>query len=520
MRTLLYFFVLLSLTLCCSPSKYDKLQEIDSLISNNVEDSALVLLSLININDLKDSSVRAYYYLLKSQAYYRTNCRENYVSMLDTCINYYERHLDTEKLARAYYYRGASQKYGDNYKDAFYFLKKAESLALKYDYCILQHHIYDMMSYLNERIGHYQLSLAYARKALALSNKLGKEDWLVEDLNSMSAVFSLIGMNDSSDCYTKKTFAFLNTPDTVLRRMLYESIALYYLNNNKKDSAEHYIKKVIDIKKSSWAYCVYGIIKNEQGKHEEAYKLWKNASKTDKLNDRLEALRWMAEYKKEKGLYKDATMLNDTIKMLSDSLKARQRSEEVAQLQSNMDREDDRRMADERLFATIIWAVVIAAVLVAAVVVMKVEMTSAARQIAQGNKKIAEYEKSIDEARKAGRDSEKEVARLQRKIEDLRERQSRILAHGKQLYGEIVHGGNAAKWSRGDFEDCVEYLRTLYPQRLHDIERQYAKLTAHNIFFVVMKDNGFEDDEMAQMLNSSIGAIRTMKSRIHNKKIA
>lgn len=87
-----------------------------------------------------------------------------------------------------------------------------------------------MMSYLNERIGHYQLSLAYARKALALSNKLGKEDWLVEDLNSMSAVFSLIGMNDSSDCYTKKTFAFLNTPDTVLRRMLYESIALYYLN--------------------------------------------------------------------------------------------------------------------------------------------------------------------------------------------------------------------------------------------------------------------------------------------------
>lgn len=520
MKKLLYFVIIVALVICCASNEYRKLCEADIFVSKNLDDSALVVLSTIAPDALKDSMCRAYYSLIKAQSCYRTDSMINYDDLLNYSIRYYENQPQSEQLARSYYYKASILNDKELYSDAVLYAKKGQVVAEHLNLKTLRHHIYNLLAYINFQTENFQQSLLYNKKALALSYTLGNDTWLFEDKITIATAFDRLNMDDSSTYYTLMTFDVDKTDNKILKTNALDNIAVHYLNRKMLDSAEFYIKKSFAIEPSTWSYRIYGNLKKKQGKPNEAYKLWEEASNTDIIDQRIMALRWMAEYKKEKGLYKDATMLNDTIKMLSDSLKARQRSEEVAQLQSNMHREDDRRRADERLFATIIWAVVIAVVLVAAVVVMKVKMTSAARQIAQGNKKIAEYEKSIDEARKAGRDSEKEVARLQRKIEDLRERQSRILAHGKQLYGEIVHGGNAAKWSRGDFEDCVGYLRTLYPQRLHDIERQYAKLTAHNIFFVVMKDNGFEDDEMAQMLNSSIGAIRTMKSRIHNKKIA
>ena len=100
-------FALLALTLlmcACHNRTLSRLEQIDSLLSQDNVEKAYTLVQAIPIHEMENSDEMAYFTLLKTEATYR-----NMISIdndsIDISVFYYEQHGPKEQLARAYYYK-------------------------------------------------------------------------------------------------------------------------------------------------------------------------------------------------------------------------------------------------------------------------------------------------------------------------------------------------------------------------------------------------------------------------------
>ena len=92
--------------LCNNNKSYEKLREIDHLLSIDKSESAYKEMNKIKTTDLNNERDSSYYFLLKTQTLYRLYKPVTSDSMINYSIKYYEKTNDKAKLAQAYYYKG------------------------------------------------------------------------------------------------------------------------------------------------------------------------------------------------------------------------------------------------------------------------------------------------------------------------------------------------------------------------------------------------------------------------------
>ena len=116
-------------------SGYDqRLTDADSVLRHR-PDSALQLLDSIPPASLTRQSDRAYHALLLSQARYRCYVTATSDSTINIALDYYQRHKgETEKLTRAYIYKGAVMEELGEPEEAMTYYKKAMSAVSSDDY--------------------------------------------------------------------------------------------------------------------------------------------------------------------------------------------------------------------------------------------------------------------------------------------------------------------------------------------------------------------------------------------------
>ena len=76
-----------------------------------------------------------------------------------------------------------------------------------------------------------------------------------------------------------------------------------------------------------------------------------------------------------------------------------------------------------------------------------------------------------------------------------------------------------AKWNTKEQKAVIEYYSTLYPEELEEIITGYKKLTNYNMMFLIIETWNSNDEEKAFLLNTTPGAVRTMRSRLAKKKV-
>lgn len=145
MKRLFLFSIAIIFILCScdyNNETHKKLVLADTLLYQTKNDSAMKVLKSINTEDLKDESNRAYYNLLMTQTRHVLYMTPMPDSIINGCIEYYTKHYDAEKLAKAYYYNGIILTNKNNYQKAINSLKRGEPHAknprIKYLYIILQ----------------------------------------------------------------------------------------------------------------------------------------------------------------------------------------------------------------------------------------------------------------------------------------------------------------------------------------------------------------------------------------------
>lgn len=76
-----------------------------------------------------------------------------------------------------------------------------------------------------------------------------------------------------------------------------------------------------------------------------------------------------------------------------------------------------------------------------------------------------------------------------------------------------------AKWNTKEQKAVIEYYSVLNPKVMEEIRTGYKKLTNYNMMFLITESWDLSDEYKAFLLNTTPGAVRTMRSRLAKKKV-
>lgn len=509
----------LILTNCSNDNDtHEKLSEIERLLEKEKYELAMNNLSDINVKRLNEEN-KAYYDLLMTQANFCLDKQTDSDSLINESIRFYEENNNKILLAKAYYYKGITCYQRGNKSEGINLIKKAEHLAKGTSDLNFITKIYINLSFINIDTGNYQTGLSYAKKALQTARKANNKILIALSMNKINAAFNCMGKIDSCLVYSQKTIPYIKYLNKNDKLEVLTNISIGFVNKGLYDEAILYAKKSLEIKPNAHAYYIIGSIYFERGENRKAWQLLNDALNTNGLELKAEVLLWMADLKKEEGKYKEASELEERALATKDSIKTKQQTEHMLNLQNNAERKAADAQAQNRLVIAISAVMVVAAaVMISMLAYNRRRRNATKRQIEDISRTTEQYRQKISELDKEKDKNEKEIEKLNKKIESLKERRMTILGHGRMLYDELEKGGKTITWKKDDYEAVIEYYRTIDPKTIESIEHNYKKLTPYNIFLLIMINNGKTNDEIMQTTGISYSALRTMKHRINKVK--
>lgn len=509
----------LILTNCSNDNDtHEKLSEIERLIEKEKYELAMNNLSDINVKRLNEEN-KAYYDLLMTQANFCLDKQTDSDSLINESIRFYEENNNKILLAKAYYYKGITCYQRGNKSEGINLIKKAEHLAKGTSDLNFITKIYINLSFINIDTGNYQTGLSYAKKALQTARKANNKILIALSMNKINAAFNCMGKIDSCLVYSQKTIPYIKYLNKNDKLEVLTNISIGFVNKGLYDEAILYAKKSLEIKPNAHAYYIIGSIYFERGENRKAWQLLNDALTTNGLELKAEVLLWMADLKKEEGKYKEASELEERALVTKDSIKTKQQTEHMLSLQNNAERKAADEQAQNRLVIAISAVMVLAAaVMISMLAYNRRRRNATKRQIEDISRTTEQYRQKISELDKEKDKDKKEIEKLNKKIESLKERRMTILGHGRMLYDELEKGGKTITWKKDDYEAVIEYYRTIDPKTIESIEHNYKKLTPYNTFILIMADKGKTNDEIMQTTGISYSALRTMKHRINKVK--
>ena len=205
------FILLLMMGGCGHDADNSQLTFVDSLLTQNQTEEAVQLLEALNTTSFSHHD-KAYHALLTTQAQHARHITATEDSTINMAVKYFKTHNDTEKYARALLYQGCVNKELGRLDKAITCLRHAEDVASDGD--LKNRALAKMMMgelYQSQVIGAKTLGAGKYREALDLFNVL-------DDKHHQIICLSELG-------------------------------GLYRINNEKQDSALHYINAAIDLAK-------------------------------------------------------------------------------------------------------------------------------------------------------------------------------------------------------------------------------------------------------------------------------
>ena len=542
MRNIIYLLAtLLMLTACGGTRVSEKLDQIDSLIARDQIDSAGVIL-----NDLKGVGMtpeeKAHYGLLATQLSYITNHPLSSDSLLDLTIAFYNNVNNQHKLAHAFVYKSYRSRINRDYPQAILFCKEAERLALNTNDDRLKYKIAENLAYLNGLCDNYQLQLYYAKSALGLALRVQNGNWIVYSYNIISIAYSSLGQQDSAYVYVERSIPYIkHVADTDKAAFLMNIGVLYKGNDNEK--SRKFFEESLTYGELPETFEHLADVYYAEGKNEEAYKLWKKALATDGIYEKGNLIYSILSYDLERGKLDEASANLDKVISIKDSIINVLRNDTIKDLQLRFDHEVAMHEADKKLLSTqrLFMGSAIILVLMSFYIFYRkkkeearqreyqdqlyaytteIEQLTFNRDHALAHIKELESNKDenlqkISQLEAEAKEAETTINKLNLSIKKLLNEEAPKLKEGKMLYDQIMEGKTALYWSHKEEEYFNKYYAATHYQsfnRLRKVKRA-TKLSAHNLFYLILKDMGKSDDEVRRIMTLSPEGLRSIRNR-------
>lgn len=505
---------LLIISSCEHKGIWDQFNEIESLTDREQFDSAYVKLSKINEGTLYNDDERAHYYLLRTQLGFLTQNPDS-TNMLDSLvIPYFSQKNDYKNLANAYYYKGYGIAIKGDYAKAIYYYKKAEEQAMTVENDKLLYKVYESLSVMNELTGNFQLEIENARKALIIAPKVNNKKWMYDALYNMAIAYNRLGQKDSSLYYIDKVEPFLKyVPKENISNTLI-SIAYLY-KHTYPEKAKHYLEMSLSEEESSYALANLADLYLNENKLDEAYLLWKKALNIHDKNPKDKILHNILEYDINHGNINNVCETVNEIITIKDSIINSLKNDTIKDLQLRFDHEVAMRKQEKvtsnwqkGLLATILFVTLLIAYIIIKRYKEKTRMQEAQMQINDLMDQIRELEESEE-------DNSAAIQKLNIQIKDTMDKEGALLKQGKMLYDLIKDGKKVHGWRKKDFELFINYFKAIDYKTVNRLVRtkRKEKLTPQKLFFLLLKEMGYDKKEIARILSIEETSVNTLNTR-------
>lgn len=540
-KTLLFILFIL-LTACNGIQISERLNQVDSLIVKEQYDSASVLLQNVAEAPIKKDEDQAHYYLLSTQMGYLTNQPLLSDSLLDLAIIYYNKVGNLQKLANAYYYKSYRSRINQDYLQAILYGKEAERMAMGTNDTRLQFKIVENLSFLNGLCENDQLQLQYAQKALALAQKVHNKNWMAYTYNKISFAFYNLGLYDSALVYVEKSLPYI--------KYAYDSDKAGFLTNigqlfkyNDTERAKAYFKKSLDYDELPETYEHLADVYYAEGNKEEAYKLWKKALTKESRYSKDNLIYSILSYDLECGKLEEASKNLDEVIAIKDSIITVLRNDTIKDLQLRFDHEVAMHEADKKLINTqwILFGLVFIVGIMAIYIVirrkriealqrehqmqlyaytteinqLKANKENALAQIRDMENSKDKFSLRINQLEEEAENAELAIQKLNKNIRKLLDDEAPKLKQGRMLYDHIMEGGTTSRWSSKEENLFNNYYAAINYQAYHCLKKvkRTTKLSAHNLFYLILKEMGKSDEEIKRIMGLSPEGLRSLRSR-------
>lgn len=532
---------LLLLTACHGIQVSERLNQIDSLVVREQYDSANMLLKEV-AKVSKTGEEQAHYYLLTTQLGYLTNQPLPSDSLLDMAIIYYNKVGNHQKLADAYYYKTYRLGIKQEFPQAIFYGKKAESLAMSTNDVRLQFKIIEILSFLNGLCENDLLQLQYAKKALMLAQKVHNKNWIAYTYNKISFAYYNLGQQDSAIFYIEKSIPYIKYVYDYDRAGVLMNMGLLYKDNNPKKAIE-YFKESLTYSEHPETIEHLADVYYAEGNKEEAYKLWKKALTVESRYNKDNLIYSILSYDLEHGNLDEASKNLDEVIAIKDSMLYLLRNDTIKDLQLRFDHEVAMHEADEKLINAqwiLLGLVLVVGILAFYIYIrrkkeealekehqmqlyaytteideLKANKEKALAQISELESHKEHDSLRIGKLEEEAKEAEVAIEKLKKNIRKLLDDESPKLKKGRMLYDRILNGETTSDWSSKDqalFNNYYGAINYRTYNRLRKVKRA-TKLNAHNMFYLIMKEMYKDDKKVRRILGISPEGLRTLRSR-------
>ena len=529
------------LTACDGTRVSEKLDQIDSLIAREQIDSASIIHNSLNEVAMTPED-QAHYGLLATQLGYITDHPLPSDSLLDFALNYYNKVGNSQKLADVYYYKSFRSRINRDYPQAILYSKEAERLALNANDDRLQYKIAENLAYLNGLCDNYQIQLFYAKNALNLALKTQNGSRIVYSYNMISIAYSNLGQQDSAYVYVERSIPYIKYVADTDKAAFFMNLGVLYKESDNEKSKK-FLEKSLTYGELPETYEHLADVYYAEGKKEEAYQLWRKVLTTNDRYEKGNLIYSILSYDLERGKLDEASENLDRVISIKDSIINVLKNDTIKDLQLRFDHEVAMHEADKKLISTqrVLMGSAIILVLMAFYIFYRKKKEEARQrehqdqlyaytteidQLTANRDKalthISELESNKDEnlqkisqLEKEVKEAETAIKKLNQSIQKLLDEGAPKLKEGKMLYDQIMEGKTAVNWTNKEEEYFNKYYASTHYQsynRLRKVKR-VTKLSAHNMFYLILKDMGKSDEEVKRIMVLSPEGLRSIRSR-------
>ena len=219
------------------------------------------------------------------------------------------------------------------------------------------------------------------------------------------------------------------------------------------------------------------------------------------------------------GDYVGAANTADSLLIFKEKQQKEWQANNVYEIQNRFDIEaSEREIRSYRLY-NISLALVLALTIITLVLYHKYKVSRAKRSILEKRLLISEYSDRIDQFKVSQTEANKELNSLRQRVNNLKDKELKVLSNGKLLYESILQNHSTVHWSTNDFIDFIEYFKFADPTFMASLDNAYNNLsTRQYLFLIVTGKLGKSETEAGDILGISPGSVRSIKSRIKTKK--
>lgn len=544
--------ILLAIVGCNHQSMSNRLADIDTLIAKEQFDSACVLLKEVAEASMTEED-QAHYGLLATQLGYLTNNPLPSDSLLDMSITYYYNKGKNQKLADAYYYKSCRER-NNNYPQAILYGKEAERLAINTDDTRLRFKIAESMAYLNGLCENKLLQLHYAKKALALAQKVQNANWTAYSFANICFAFANLNQFDSVLYYIERSIPYIDN--------VYDSDKAEFLTNigilfkaEDPGKAKEYFEKAIECNELPITLEHLADVYYAEGNKEKAYSLWKKALS---INggigyDKDNLIHSIISYDLERGKLDEASENLDRLITIKDSIINVLRNDTIKDLQMRFDHEVAMHKADKKLIRWQ-WYLGIAAFIGLVLIGLwlrkrhkmkatlnkreieiqqlilqmddkKNEVQKYENQIAQlkaeqqkNSRTLAEQESKIEEMARQKEDAQKDFLMLSEKMKEWTGAEVEKLRQGALLMADVQENKSVRHWSVEKQDALIAYYCAIHTDMVKRINKSPKKLSNKQILYLILVDMGKSLEDMSKIMGIEKDSLRSYKYQI-NKKV-